>query len=317
MYPILRVAVIGGSGFVGSYVAEKLSEASFETTIATRNPEHTRREPLLVLPKVLLATADVHDDASLESLVGTHNAVISMAGILHGSRSAFETVHVRLVERIIAACKKTGVRRLVHISALGAAPDAPSDYQQTKGIAEQRIAESGLDWTILRPSVVFGAGDNFLNMFARLLKAAPFMPLAGADTRMQPVWANDVAQAVANVLPDPATFGMKLDLAGPRVYTLRELVEYVGRLTGHERSIIAVPPSVAMLLAWLMEVMPGPTLMSRDNVRSLSVDNVSEAPFPTEVLGFSPTPLEAVAPHYLADDEYNHRLNLYRSTVRR
>ncbi|UGA38392.1 complex I NDUFA9 subunit family protein [Chromobacterium haemolyticum] len=282
-----RICIIGGSGFIGSYIAERLTEQGCQLTIATRRRERAKAS-LLVLPGAQLVEADIHRPEALKSLISGHDAVINMVGILHGNAAQFDKAHVQLTEKVIAACQSLGVRRLIHISALGADERGPSLYQQSKGRAEARVRESGLEWTILRPSVVFGHGDSFLNMFASLLRKAPFLPLAGAHTRFAPIWAGDVAHAVEASLPRRAAIGQSLNLAGPGVYTLAELVSLVGRHIGKPQPVIALPQSLAMLQAALMECLPGPTLISRDNVRSLSVDNISDQPFPSALLGFSP-----------------------------
>ena len=311
-----RICLIGGSGFIGSYIAERLAEQEASLTITTRNRDR-HKAALIVLPKTELVSTNVHHPLALQEVLSGHDTVISMVGILHGSRKAFERAHVELLDKIIATCHQQGIRRLLHISALGADENAPSDYQQTKGLAEQRLRESGLDWTILRPSVVFGRGDSFLTLFAGLLDKLPLLPLAGAHTRFAPVWADDLARACVACLQNPDSIGRSLDITGPRDYTLAELVTYVGRLRGTPRPILALPQSLAMLQAGLMEYLPGPPLMSRDNVRSLSVDNVSPYPFPSQLLGFTPTPLEVVAPQYLGRDEFNLILADYRREAAR
>ncbi|MEC5207452.1 uncharacterized protein YbjT (DUF2867 family) [Vogesella perlucida] len=312
----MKIAIIGGAGFVGSHIAEHLTRDGHALTLATRNRER-HKATLIPLPHAELRECNVHDPAQLAALLAGHDAVISMVGILHGSRAAFEHAHVQLVEKIVAACHANGIRRLVHISALGASEQAPSDYQQTKGKAERLIETSGLDYTILRPSVIFGAGDNFLNMFAKLAASAPLLPIGGADTRFAPVWVDDVARAVAASLARPATVGRKLDLAGPGVYTLRQLVAYAANLSGHPRTIVGLPEWAAMLQATLLGLLPGPALLSADNVRSLRVDNVSDQPFPAALLGFAPTALEAVAPFYLGQQESNLTLDRYRARAAR
>ncbi|MCP1292680.1 complex I NDUFA9 subunit family protein [Chromobacterium sp. S0633] len=311
-----RICVIGGSGFIGSYIAERLTEQDCQLTIATRRRERAKAS-LLVLPGAQLVEADIHRPEALEQLISGHDAVINMVGILHGSAAQFDKAHVQLTEKVIAACRSQGVRRLIHISALGADERGPSLYQQSKGRAEARVRESGLEWTLLRPSVVFGHGDSFLNMFAGLLRKAPFLPLAGAKTRFAPIWAGDVAHAVAASLSRRAAIGQSLDLAGPGVYTLAELVSLVGRHIGKPRPVIALPQGLAMLQAALMECLPGPALISRDNVRSLSVDNVSDQPFPAALLGFSPTALEALAPALLGTEEFNLQMSAYRRQIAR
>lgn len=311
-----RICAIGGSGFIGSYIAERLTEQDCQLTIATRRRERAKAS-LLVLPGAQLVEADIHRPEALEQLISGHDAVINMVGILHGSAAQFDKAHVQLTEKVIAACRSQGVRRLIHISALGADERGPSLYQQSKGRAEARVRESGLEWTLLRPSVVFGHGDSFLNMFASLLRKAPFLPLAGAKTRFAPIWAGDVAHAVAACLSRRAAIGQSLDLAGPGVYTLAELVSLVGRHIGKPRPVIALPQGLAMLQAALMECLPGPALISRDNVRSLSVDNVSDQPFPAALLGFSPTALEALAPALLGTEEFNLQMSAYRRQIAR
>lgn len=310
-----KIAMIGGAGFVGSYIAEELTRHDAQLSIATRRRE--RHKGLLIhLPGADLVETGVHDAGQLEQFLAGHDAVISMVGILHGSRRDFEKAHVELTGKIIAACQKLGIKRVIHISALGAGETAPSDYQQTKGKAERLLRDSGLDVTILRPSVIFGAGDSFLTLFARLAAVAPFIPLAGANTRFAPVWVEDVARAVRICLEQDASIGQTLELTGPKTYTLRQLVAYAANLAGHPRTLIALPEGIAMLQATLMELLPGTPPLSRDNVRSLRVDNVSQQPFPA-LLGFQPSALEAVAPLYLGEREFNQQLDRYRAQAAR
>ncbi|UTH73863.1 complex I NDUFA9 subunit family protein [Chromobacterium sp. IIBBL 290-4] len=309
-----RVCMIGGSGFIGRRIAAELAKAGMRLTIASRKPA----QPLLqVLPGAELVEADVHDAAALDRLLRGHDAAISMAGILHGSRAQFEKVHAELPEKIAAACRRQRVPRLIHISALGAAQDAPSDYQQTKALGELAMERSGLDWTILRPSVVFGQDDAFLNMFAGLQAKLPLLPLGGANCRMAPVWVGDVAAATLAALRNRAAIGRKLDLAGPEIYTLAELARLAGRWSGHSRPILPLPESLAMLQAALMEALPGPTLLSRDNIRSLRWDNVSETPFPSGLLGFGPAALSALAPDWLAGRDINYLFSRWRENAAR
>lgn len=294
-----KICVIGGGGFIGTSLATRLSGLGWQVSIPSRRPLPAHAGDLRVLPGVRLVTTDVHDPAALSALLAGHDAVISMAGILHGSRRAFARVHDRLPAKIVAACRQHGIRRLLHVSALGAAPDAPSFYQQSKAAGERHVIDSGLDWTLFRPSVVFGRGDSFLTLFARLNRQLPLIPLAGAATLFQPVWVGDVAHALTASLQLPQTAGRAFDLAGPARYTLQQLVEYAGRLAGHPRPVVPVPWAAGWLQAALFECLPGTPLMSRDNLRSLLCDNISEAGFPEAALGFAPTALEAVAPGYL------------------
>ncbi|AOZ48598.1 complex I NDUFA9 subunit family protein [Chromobacterium vaccinii] len=309
-----KICLIGGSGFIGRHLAAQLASRDHRLTIASRR---TAPPDFRVLPSAELVSADVHDPAQLAKLIAGHDAVISMVGILHGSRAQFEKAHAQLPEKIVAACRLQNVRRLVHVSALGAAQDAPSDYQQTKALGELAVESSGLDWTILRPSVVFGRDDAFLNMFASLQRLLPVLPLAGAGCRMAPAWVEDVARAICECLARKETVGKKLDLTGPETYTLADLARLAGRASGHPRPVFGLPDSLAMLQAALMEWLPGPTLMSRDNVRSLRWDNVSDQPFPSSLLGFEPAALSALAPDWLAGRGRNAAASRYRAKAAR
>jgi uncharacterized protein YbjT (DUF2867 family) len=301
-----NILVLGGTGFVGRHVCAKLSHAGWRTTVPSRQPE--KASPLRALSMTHVVPADVHDEAALTRLIAGHDAVVNLVAILHGSAAAFEQVHVELPKKLARACAATGVRRLVHISALGASLDAPSMYQRSKARGEavlQTAAAAGtLDLTLLRPSVIFGAQDKFLNMFAKLQRVFPVMPLAGANTRFQPVWVEDVAEAVLRCLLDPATIGQTYEACGPDVFTLRELVKHAGQWAGvnggRGRPVIGLPLALARLQARLMELAPGDPLMSRDNLDSMAVDNVASGRVPgLDTLGITPAALATIAPGYL------------------
>lgn len=297
-----RVLVLGGSGFVGRALCERLahSHPSVRLLVPTRHNAHG--QAVRPLPNVDLITADVHDEATLTRLAAGCDAVVNLIAILHGSEAAFERVHVALPRRIVAACGAAGVRRLVHVSALGVAADAPSRYLRSKAAGEAVFTGSGLAVTVLRPSVIFGAHDRFLNTFAQLQQLAPFMPLAFGHARFQPVWVGDVAAAIATALDRPDTAGQIFECAGPRETTLSELVRLSGQWAGVPRPQLPLPGWAGSLQATLMELMPGEPLMSRDNVASMSVPNVATGTRPGLAgLGITPTPLEAVAPGYLAE----------------
>jgi NADH dehydrogenase len=308
---IASACLVGGSGFVGRAVAEALCERGLRVRVVSRGA--TRSRPLWVLPTVEISQADPHDEVQLATCFDGMDAVVNLCGILHETGGqTFEAVHVELPRKIVGACRAAGVGHLVHMSALGASEGGPSDYLRSKARGENAIRESAasLPWTILRPSVIFGEGDKFLNTFAGLVSIFPAVPLAGAGARFQPVWVEDVARAVAAVLGNPQAFGHTLELCGPRAYTLKELVELVGEATGHRRPVIGLPGWAAALQAFTLEHLPG-KMMTRDNLKSMSVDNIASGPFP-EVLGFRPTPLEAVAPQYLAGSGARARYNLFR-----
>lgn len=310
---IRNVLVIGGSGFIGRHVVRQLAAAGIQVRVPTRNRERAR--DLILLPTVDVLRADVHDDATLERLVAGVDAVINLVGILHGD---FDKAHVALPRRIATACGKAGVGRLVHVSALKADPDGPSTYLRSKAQGEKHVlaAQSdALQTTILRPSVVFGRDDRFLNLFAQLARRLPVLALASPDARFQPIHVQDLARAITASLTDPRTFGQTYELCGPRVYTLRELVTFVVRTLGLQRPVLGLGPSLSMLQATLLEQLPG-RLMTRDNVRSMQVDNVCGCNFP-EVFGFAPTPLEAVVPVYIAGVTPRSRYRWFRFRARR
>jgi NADH dehydrogenase len=295
-----NVVVLGGTGFVGRSVCEKLVERSptGRIVVPTRRLLHGQR--VRSLPTVELIEADVHDDAQLARALAGADAVVNLVAILHGSRTAFEHVHVALPRRLAAACNAAGIKRVVHVSALGVGPNAPSNYLRSKTEGEAVLQAAGLDLTLLRPSVIFGSDDAFLNLFARLQSLAPFMPLAGSDARFQPVWVEDVASAIVGCLDKPETIGKTYECAGPQVYTLADLVRLAGRWSGHERPVIPLPAFVGRLQAGLMELLPGQPLMSRDNVDSMQVPNVASGQLPNlQALGIQPAALEAVGPGYL------------------
>lgn len=303
----MKILVIGGSGFIGQYLIGRLVKAEHKIYVPTRRLPSARE--LMVYPTVTIMERDVHDDGQLDSLVRGMDVVINLVGILH-SRSGdpygpdFENAHVTLPKRIAQACVRHGVPRLLHVSALGANVQASSQYLRSKGAGEAALTEicagsESFHVTIFRPSVVFGPGDRFMNMFAGLARLFPVLPLAGSDAKMQPVFVGDVAQAIFIALDRSDACAKVYELAGPKVYTLGELVELAAKWSGRPRKVVPLPMSIGRLQARLFELLPGEPLMSRDNLDSLQTDNILSADAPASVLGIVPTPLEEVAPAYL------------------
>ena len=297
-----KVLIFGGTGFVGTQVCEKLNELSWRVTVATRRRDHARH--LQLLPLLDVAEIDLHDSAALTDLVAGNDAVVNLIAILHGSEDAFHKAHVKWPLELVRACKAGGVRRIVHISALGASLDSASKYQRSKARGEAALLGSGLDVTALRPSVIFGADDKFLNTFAHLQQLFPLIPLAGSRARFQPVWVDDVASAVVRCLQDTATIGQIYEACGPDVFTLKELVQLAGRYAGvnhgRGRPVVGLPDALARLQAFFMELAPGDPMLSRDNLDAMKTDNVASGKLPgLEALGITPASLQAIGPAYL------------------
>jgi uncharacterized protein YbjT (DUF2867 family) len=312
-----HIVVFGGSGFVGTSLVNRLVERGCRVRVPARRRDKAKH--LILLPTCEVVDADIHDDATLERLLDGCDAAINLVGILHGSQADFTRAHAELPRRIVAACERQGVKRFLQMSALGADPRGPSMYQRSKGEGEAAVRASALQWTIFQPSVIFGADDKFLNMFAKLARLAPVLPIAGADVRFQPVWVEDVAAAFVNALDHEATWRKTYELAGPQVYTLRQLVSFAAQAAGHPRPVVNLPGGLARLQARLLELAPGETLMSRDNLDSMQRDNIaSTQPFvPAPELGLKLTPMEAEAPQYLADVAARTRFSDYRARAGR
>lgn len=312
------VGVFGGSGFVGTTLVNQLNDAGYRVKVFTRRREGSKH--LILLPYVEVIECDVLDDVQLAVAISGCDAVINLIGILHESgRASFDTLHAEFPRRIAQICRNEGVRRLLHMSALQASADAPSRYLRSKAAGEKyMLAETAvpeyadaLQVTVFRPSVIFGRGDSFLNMFARLAKLMPFIMLARPQAKFQPIWVDDVARAFVRSLENPDTYGQSYDLCGPRIYTLRELVQYVQDVLGLSRPIIGLNDDFSRWLATILEHLPG-KLITRDNLLSMQLDNVCEKGFPS-VFRFQPVTMESVVPDYLSNYRFRNVYNRYRS----
>jgi NADH dehydrogenase len=317
-----RVAVLGGTGFLGRVLCERLVRAgdgggSINVVVPTRRAAHGNR--VRFLPTVEVRVLDVQDDKAVMRALGDCDALVNLIAILHGSAREFEQVHAVLPQRIARACHAVGLKRVVHVSALGVGGgNEPSNYLRSKAAGEAAWKASALDVTLLRPSVMFGAEDRFLNLFAKLQAVFPLMPLAAADAQFQPVWVDDVAEAILRCLQRPETIGLTLECAGPEVMTLADIVRAAGRWSGHPRPLLPLPMALGKLQALAMELLPGEPLMSRDNLDSTQLPNIASGKLPgLESLGITPTALATVAPGYLGHTDGRTRLDALRAVAGR
>ena len=311
-----KILILGGTGFVGRHLCEKLAEGNYRATVLTRRRSNATH--LQMLPMVDVIEGSAYDEATLAPMLAEHDAVVNLIAILHGTEAAFDKAHVQLLQTVTNACNAAGLRRVVHVSSLGADAAAPSMYQRSKARGEAVLAASGLDVSVLRPSVIFGAEDKFLNTFASLQKMLPFIPLAGSTARFQPVWVEDVASAIVKCIEDRSTIGQTFEACGPDVFTLKQLVQLAGQYSGHDKPVIGLPDGLARIQAALMELAPGEPIMSRDNLDAMKVDNVAGGKLAgLEALGITPAAVSAVVPFYLGNQGLRSGLMAKRKTAGR
>ena len=297
-----NLLVVGGSGFVGRHLVAALAARGARVAVPTRRRESAKH--LILLPTVDVVEMDVRDSRALARLAAGRDAVVNLAGVLHSRRGrrdqrgpndygpGFAEAHVELAQALVSACREAGVKRLLHMSALGADPKAPSEYLRSKGVGEQAVlAADDLAATVFRPSVIFGPEDRFLNLFAQLAALLPVLALACPGARFQPVYVGDVVRAFLAALEHREAAGRSYDLCGPNECTLRQLVETVCRMTGRRRLIVGLPDRLSYLQARLMELAPVP-LMTRDNYYSMQVPSVCNCAFP---FGIQPVALAAAS----------------------
>ncbi len=311
-----QVTVLGGSGFVGSALIAQLSTAGYQIQVLTRRREVGKH--LTLLPNVSLLECNILDETALTKALSNTDIVINLVGILHESKKCtFKKMHVDLPQKVAQICVQLGIKRLIHMSALQASTSAPSAYLQSRGAGEQAVeaSQQALNLTIFRPSVVFGRGDSFISLFANLIKYLPAIALAKPNAKFQPVWVEDVAKAISLSLENNETYAKTYELAGPRVYTFKALLEFVMVVVGKTRPIIGLNDKLSYVQAFAMELLPI-KLMTRDNIKSMEVDNVSLEPFPA-VFGFVPTALEVIVPEYLNDDTPRANYDRFRSSAGR
>ena len=297
-----RVAILGGAGFIGRYIVKRLAERGDVVSVGGRDATSARYLRLKgEVGQVGLFNLSIDDESLLPAFVAGNDAVINLVGILHESgRQRFETLHHVGPARLARLAREAGVERFVHISALGADPRSPSIYARTKAAGEGAVRDAFPTATILRPSVVFGPEDQFFNRLATMAMISPVIPLiGGGETRFQPVYVGDVAEAAVRVIDDSTTAGRTYELGGPKVYTMRELTELLLAEIHRKRLLVNLPFGLASLQARFLSLLPEPPL-TPDQVELLKRDNVVGAGAQTlETLGITPTAVEAILPTYL------------------
>lgn len=312
---IKRVVVLGGTGFVGQSVCEQLVRqlSGVRITVPTRRARFGM--PLQSLPGLEMVVANIHQPDALRRCLLRADAVINLVAILHGTHERFERTHVALPQLLARLCEELNIQNIVHVSAIGVDEEAPSMYLRSKARGEAALRPPGpVRASILRPSVIFGARDRFMNLFAQMQAVAPIVPLAGADARFQPVWVEDVARAVVRLVMEPRLQGQTFECCGPREYTLADLVRLAGSSSGHPRPVIALPMALGRAQALFMRLLPGEPLMSDDNLDSMRVPNIATAGAAgLQALGIEPAALEAILPQYLGNDRPSARLNRWRA----
>ena len=311
-----EICVLGGSGFVGSAIVAKLDAAGYVVKVFTRRRDTAKH--LFLLPNVQVVECNVLDYQTLNSALKGADAVINLMGILHqGRRLSFNTMHHQLPAQLVKICADLGITRLLHMSSLKAEKSAPSQYLQSKALGEMALAalKNKVNITIFKPSIIFGRGDAFINLFATLIKLLPVMLLVKPNAKFQPIWVEDVASCFVKSLENTDTYGQTYELAGPKIYTFRELVQQVMNTLNIQRPIIGLSDKLSYAQAFMMELLPI-KLMSRDNIRSMEIDSVSANPFPA-IFGVTPVALEAVMPEYLIDETARGAYDRFRQTAAR
>jgi len=290
-----HICIVGGSGFVGHAIAHAARKQGCHVSIACRHPEKARD---MQVGNVRMVRADVVSGRGLDEALADADCVINLVGLLfEKGRYTFEAAHVHGTEHILAACDRANVRQYLHMSALGTDSASASAYARTKATAEARVRQSHMEWTIFRPSIIYGAGDAFFNRFKQLTTSMPVLPLIEGDTRFQPIWVEDVARAFMTSVGNRHVQGKTYELGGPRTYSFRELLEMMLNLLNRKRLLIPVPGPAARLMALFMQWLPTPPL-TPDQLILLQHDNVVKGIAFPEEFG-PPAALEDILPAYL------------------
>jgi len=303
-----HICIFGGSGFVGRAIVRAARKQGYHVSVACRHPEKARD---MQVDDIRMIKADVVSGRGLDEAIAGADCVINLVGLLFEKGCyTFEAAHVHGIEHILAACGRAGISQYLHMSALGADPASISVYARTKATAEARVRQSHMNWTIFRPSIIYGAGDAFFNRFEQLTRSIPVLPVIKGDTRFQPVWVEDVARAFVMTIGNRHAQGKTYELGGPRTYSFRELLEMMLHLLNRKRLPVSIPEPVARLMARFTQWLPTPPL-TPDQLILLRHDNIVKGtPFPQEF--GDPATLEDILPTYLPDNrviQLQQRLN--------
>lgn len=296
------VTVIGGTGFLGLYVVRRLAALGFRIQVLSRNAL-LKSEGLTVagdVGQVAVIDCNATDYKKLQKYISKSDYVISMVGVLFSrGKQNFNSLHHKLPSKIAELCQASGVKRLIHVSALGASVAVKSSYAASKLAGEKAMLSHYPKATIIRPSVIFGQEDNFINMFNKIAKSGPFMPLIGGGiTKLQPIYVDDVAKAIIACLDNDSTRGAVLEIAGPKVYTMRAIEEFILKTTKRSRILLPIPFAIARMMAIFMKLLPKP-LLTADQVTLLTYDNIITGKNGLEDLGIKPTAMELIVPSYI------------------
>ncbi len=295
-----KVVIIGGNGFIGTNLVSSLSGGDYFVNVLVRKRERSKH--LWLLPRTDVIEYE-NTVSSLKTKLVDTDIIINLVGVLQSSLGEpwgeeFDDAHVQLTKNIVGAAKSTGCNKIIHISALGSGHNAPSMYLRSKAAGEKILHDSEFNVTILRPSVVFGSGDKFLTMFAKMHRFLPLIPLASYNSLFQPIYVGDLVKIIQLCMNQNTNENKIYDCVGPEVFSLGELVELAGILSRRKKLVVPLPDFIARFQAFIMEKIPGPTLLSRDNLNSASIPNISqnsENIFPLK----NPTDIKSIAASYL------------------
>lgn len=296
------ITIFGGAGFVGRSLVQRLAKEGAFLRVVVTNPDQANFLKTMGDPgQIKLFVIDFKDQRQVDAVCKDAWGVVNLIGILYEKgRKTFDYAHVTIAEMIARSCKNNNVENFIHISAIGADPASDSDYLSTKGLGEQHVRQAFPNVTVLRPSIIFGANDQFINFYAQLVVLSPFIPFFGnANTKLQPVYVGDVADAIVKVLMSSKAHGQIFELGGPEIYTFSSFADLILKSTKRQRPKISLPYIMGKIMGALLQFLPRPPL-TPDQVRMLKKDNIVYGHAKTfKDLGITPTSLDSILPTYL------------------